>query len=200
MFLLNKNPEIIDVPWKLAVIDNCLPIDVADHLRDNFPKYGHEKIKNFYQLNGPQNMHDHIFKSFFEENWFRRKEINDKAHDILNIAYRDSKLTRWNYTYFPAGDPHNTIRDWHTDLMDKRVQFILYLGYNSDCITFEAGDGHRTFYKMPFVHNRLIFWHATKETWHRFFYCKTDRYTVNLTSQTARSNTNYLGLENYVSQ
>jgi len=194
VFLLNKDVKILNVPWKLGIIDNCLKPGIADYIRDNFPETKNTILKDFYQHAGPAKLNDRIFYDFFLENWTRRDELHLKAHEILNIPTpEDSVLSRWNYTYFPAGNPKEVVRDWHTDLEDKKLQFILYLGHNSRHTTFQT-EG----IQMPFVHNRLIFWHATPYTPHRFFYCKTKRCTVNLTSQMNDSPTNFNGLEDYI--
>jgi hypothetical protein len=201
VFLLNnENVKIIECPWKLAVIDNVLPIEIADYLRDHFPRGDTERLKDFFQHSGPANMDNPIFEQFFMENWISRDEIHRRAHEILDIPTpEDSAPTRWNYTYFPAGNPTETIRDWHVDLEDKKVQYILYLGHTSMETTLECGEKGKAHYSMPFIHNRLVFWHATDTSWHRFFYCNKDRFTVNLTSQMTWSKTNYVGLEDYVS-
>jgi hypothetical protein len=203
MFLLQQPGDIHYCPWKLALIPNALPPQVADHIRDNFPEMEMAITRNkmLNQVNGPQHMDDPIFKQFFETNWNRRDEIHQTACEILGVENPDdSKITRWMYSAVVNGDPQTPVRDWHCDLDSKTLQFILYLGDDSDTITFEAGSEKNApaTLSIPMVHNTLIFWASSKETWHRFFPTETGRrYTVNLTSQLHDTNTNYLGLEEY---
>lgn len=207
MFLLEQPGEMHFCPWKLALVPNALPQEVADHIRDNFPsmKFSITRNKMLHQLNGPGNIkEDPIFKEFFETNWNRRDEIHKTACEILEVENPDdSKITRWMYSSVMNGDPLVPVRDWHYDLASKTLQFILYLGDNSDTITFEAGyaKNEPATFGIPLVHNTLIFWESTPNSWHRFFpTAEGRRYTMNMTSQLNDTDTDYIGLEEYVTQ
>jgi len=195
VFLLDKVPEYIDKPWEMAVIDDCLPQETADYLRDNWPTQFDDEInQNYYQRLGPANMQDPIFKEFFEENWNRREEIKVMAHSYLGLCTTtfDNQLSRWNWMYCNKDNNTKLVRDWHTDNADKKIQFILYLGEDTDYTTFEMGDSEGENVKsLPFKHNRLVFWHATEKSFHRFYFTKFPRKTLNLTCLYNRSTEHY---------
>lgn len=206
MFLLDKKPTIIEKPWKLAMIDDCLPTDVADHLASNYPEFnrptrhGPRPARIETQDTGPYlktsaaaHLDDEVFKHFFIENWSRKKELNEIAHEVLGIKESDNcEIERWNWMYAPPSDRTEEIRPWHVDQPEKKLQFILYLGDNTDFTTFEAryGLNGETQFTMPFKHNRLIFWQAGIQTYHRFFYTEKDRKTLNLSSVIKNSGAN----------
>jgi hypothetical protein len=200
VFLLDKVPEYIDKPWEMAVIDDCLPQETADYLRDNWPKQFDDEInQNYYQRLGPANMQDPIFKEFFEENWNRREEIKVMAHSYLGLCTTtfDNQLSRWNWMYCNKDNNTKLVRDWHTDNADKKIQFILYLGEDTDYTTFEMGDSEGDNVKsLPFKHNRLVFWHATEKSFHRFYFTKFPRKTLNLTCLYNRSTEHYWNIPN----
>ena len=199
VFLLDKVPEYISEPWELAVIDNCLPQETADYLRDNWPTQFDDEINpNYYQRLGPANMQDPIFKKFFEENWKRREEIKVMAHSYLGMCTTtfDNQLSRWNWMYCNRDDNNKLVRDWHTDNPDKKIQFILYLGEDTDYTTFEMANFEGDVHSMPFKHNRLVFWKATDKTLHRFYFTKFPRKTLNLTCLYNRSNEHYWNIPN----
>lgn len=194
MFLLDKVPEYISEPWELAVIDNCLPLETADYLRDNWPTQFDDEINpNYYQRLGPANMQDPVFEEFFKENWKRREEIKVMAHSYLGMCTTtfDNQLSRWNWMFCNRDDNTKLVRDWHTDNPDKKIQFILYLGEDTDYTTFEMANFEGDVHSMPFKHNRLVFWKATDKTLHRFYFTKFPRKTLNLTCLYNRSNEHY---------
>ena len=189
VFLLDKKPTIIEKPWKLAIIDDCLPTDIADYLAFNYPQFNDPTIINtgsgpYLKKSALANLDDKIFKDFFVENWSRKSELNQIAHEELGIKMNDDcEIERWNWMYAEPNDRTKEIRPWHVDQPEKKLQFILYLGDNTDFTTFEARYGNgETQFTMPFKHNRLIFWQAGIQTYHRFFYTEKDRKTLNLSS------------------
>ena len=142
---------------------------------------------------------DPVFKEFFEENWNRREEIKVMAHSYLGMCTTtfDNQLSRWNWMFCNSDDNTKLVRDWHTDNADKKIQFILYLGEDTDYTTFEMSNFEGDVHSMPFKHNRLVFWKATEKTLHRFYFTKFPRKTLNLTCLYNRSNEHYWGLDDY---
>lgn len=172
MFLLEQPYKKLDLPWPMIVIDNVLPIDVANKMENEFPVAG-GKLKNPESLNG-------VFKDFYRVNYvIEHDKIIQTLDQIFNERYeRNVKL---NHIAFRDYVDHEMriARDWHTDLLDKKYHMMLYLGQKPGGY-FEARNSQGITASFPYTHNRLICWRNTPDTEHRWFSVKGSRKTIGI--------------------
>lgn len=120
-----------------------------------------------------------VFFEFHEEHW-KNKELILRTCEILGLPIEDNaEITQINYISYDPGVAGKEIRGWHVDTVDKKFQYILYLGQNTEYTTIQFHDGNRVF-SLPFRHNTLVFWKNTDHSFHRYFETTEERKTINL--------------------
>ena len=168
MYLLNKDAEIFSEPWPHAIINDALPIEIADHLRDNFPEHR--------LFSGPNNS-DEIFAEFSDVNFnIMADDIVAKCHDLMKVPYSECELDEISFINYKY-DNVELIRDWHLDGASKKFQMLYYLGESEAGGEIELTNG-KDIKTLPYQHNRLFIWQNAPGTLHRFWSVNGSRKTI----------------------
>lgn len=198
MFLFNKQATIIEHPWKMGVIEDALPLDVANYLSENFlsNEFEHQPQYHAYQKVGAANYNDPVFKEFFDVQWKSRDAINRLINAMFGEDHSDSELDQISFNLHKPDSNLSVARDWHTDIPGKKFQALLYLGETTDTIAYEMTDEPAAGSKRSFTfqHNRLVFWRNLPHTYHKFYFAPVDRKTVVMTIHFKNKSNGYKGI------
>jgi hypothetical protein len=168
LFQKVKETSIVEDPWPHIMIEEALEPNFAKSLLETFP----DSNKFHHGYDGTPN-----WSKFTTENIERASETYDMLEEIFNAPHTPYSHHELNLNLYQNASI-DLIRDWHTDGREKKFQILLYLG-EEDGGEFELLNDSKTL-TYPYKHNRLIVWHNTKETQHRFWSVVGNRYTVSM--------------------
>jgi len=177
MYIFDKEPTYYSKPWPHIVIDDVLPADVADHIKDNFPSC------NEHDARGPclaaDYTSDPVFTKFHESIHSNADRMNAKMDEIFKSEYDGPYSMRHAlYRDQPPTETFSLIRDWHIDAPNKKHKFMFY---------FDEGEGGwfelinpitKEEKRYEYKHNRLIAFQNTLLTAHRFYTSDKLRKTI----------------------
>lgn len=191
MFLLNKKPIVVNFPWKHLLIEDCLPIEIADELDENWNdtwKWGGINSGYRGRIYSQPNIDNKLHFEFFLENWNRRDELVEMCDYYFEDENKNqADFYHWKYIeYFPKNEDMDKelIRKWHTDIPDKKYHFLYYLGKHVEgngYLEMKNDLSDSPVLSYPFRHNRLLVFQNHEKAFHQFFYANGNRKTMNLT-------------------
>lgn len=179
MFLIENTVQVYKDPWPHLVINNVLPKDVASYMLQFFPNPGpSEKEQKYNQRRGGY-WDDPVFTLFQKTNQQRQEELFEIVDDAFGDLTTDEyTLSDFTFRKEPPQWPPVLLKDWHTDLPNKKYHAMLYLG-NGDGGWLEMRDEKRNFEKRyAYIHNRMILWRNADDTLHRFWSSNNSRQTI----------------------
>ena len=179
MFLLKNTPTFHKDPWPHLVINNVLPEDVANYMLEHFPEPGPSEKEQKYNQRRGGFIDDKVYDEFRLVNQLMSDEIFEIVDDAFGDLTTDEyTLSDFTYRKQPPQWPPVLLKDWHTDLPNKKYHAMLYLG-NGDGGWFELRDEKRNFEKRyAYIHNRMILWRNDDDTLHRFWSSNNCRHTI----------------------
>jgi hypothetical protein len=177
MYLLNNTIQYIEDPWPHIIINNALPIDVADYMLANFPVTGDtqkERLQNKF-IGYPA---DSVFEEFHEINTDRQQEFHSTLNMLFSQQEEDLINTRYSFKVTNPSDPYKIKKKWHTDASDKKYKILVYLG-SGEGGWLELGNPEtRQLKRYEYKHNRAIIYNNSKLSFHRFYSSNVPRYTL----------------------
>ena len=179
MFLFENTAQVFNDPWPHLVINNALPEDVANYMRDHFPEPGPSEKEQKYNQRRGGFIDDKVYDDFRLLHQLKADDIFEIVDNAFGDLTTDEYcLSDFTYRKQPPQWPPVLIKDWHTDLPDKKYHAMLYLGSGQGG-WYELLDKRRNIEKRyPYEHNRLIVWRNTDDTFHRFWSSDNCRQTI----------------------
>ena len=171
MYLLEQDYKKIDNPWPMIIIEDVLPTVVANHMKDNWPVHN-DRLKTPY-------LDDPVFAKFYQVNFKERSQ--DIIRDLDRMFDQESKNVKLNHLiYIDQIDTERKLtREFHTDNLKKKYHLMFYIG-DAPGGEFEACNKHGDILTLPYQHNRLIIWHNTEQTMHRWYSAIGSRKTMSI--------------------
>lgn len=179
MYLLKNTAQVYKDPWPHIVINNVLPEDVANYMLNKFPDPGPSAKEQKYNQRRGGYKDDPTFANFELENELAKvclfEDIDDAFNDLTTDEYTLSDFT---YRKQPPQWPPVLLKDWHTDLPNKKYHAMIYLGEGNGG-WLEMRDEKRNLEKRyEYTHNRMILWRNADDTLHRFWSSDNCRHTI----------------------
>ena len=177
MYLLDNEIQYVNDPWPHIVIENALPIDVADYMLANFPSPGSsEKEQRQNKFIGyPE---DPVFQEFHQVNDARQSEFHSTLNNIFSQPSEELVNTRYSFKNTKPYEMYQIEKKWHTDKSDKKYMVLLYLG-SGEAGWYEMGNPETgQLRKYEYKHNRAIIYNNSEVSFHRFYSSNVDRYTM----------------------
>jgi hypothetical protein len=169
MYLLdNPNIKYFNDPWPHIVIDDVLPIDVADYMLVNFPAAGDsEKEQRQNKFRGyPE---DPVFKEFIDINQARQQEIEETLSGIFQQPKEDLKTTRYAFKTTNVYNHYHIEKKWHTDNPHNKYMVLMYFGSGEGGWFEMANPETKQLKRYRYIHNRAIIYNNAEQCFHRYY-------------------------------
>ena len=174
MYLLDNSIQYFNDPWPHIVIDEVLPIDVADYMLANFPSTGNtEKEQRQNKFIGyPE---DPIFKEFDMVNTDRQQEFHNTLNTIFSQPREELINTRYSFKITKTCETYQIQKKWHTDKSDKKYMILMYFGSGDGGWYEMANPKTKQLKRYEYTHNRAIIYNNAEQCFHRYYSSSIDR-------------------------